>query len=91
MTYSIVLARVETEDVLVDDAGADIGRSRRFAKKPKPEAAVWLNKGTTDDINKAVTYAQRTGDGWEVYVYPNPERDPLGRAKADALKAHANA
>lgn len=48
-------------------------------------SAIWLNKGTRADAAKAAEYAAK--DGWTVYTYPTTERDPLAKARRDAIKA----
>jgi hypothetical protein len=59
---------------------------------PKALTAMWLNEGSAADIKAAKHYAatERPPEGatWSgVFDYPSTEKDPLGRAKKDALLA----
>lgn len=61
---------------------------------PRAMTAMWLNEGTAADVKKAKQYlvTDRPPEGstfGAVYTYPVTEKDPLGRAKRDALAAFA--
>lgn len=52
------------------------------------KAAMWTNKGTSADIEKAeayITTEKRDRPDIAVLVYPVGEKDPLGRAKREML------
>lgn len=63
----------------------DMFRARDyFFVQPIPIfACMWLNQGDTYDIEQACNYAGSCTDKKMVYVYPQSEHDPLGRAKRD--------
>jgi hypothetical protein len=50
------------------------------------EAAAWLNAGDEEDVERAKAWAAR--EGWQVFVYPATQADPLRKAKADVIAAH---
>ena len=68
---SIVLAWVDE---------GQLWNSKRVAK-----AAMWLNEGTSEDVENAKNYAKK--DGRMVFVFPASETDPLNKARALALAA----
>jgi hypothetical protein len=45
----------------------------------RPEACVWLNEGTEDDIVKAKAFAKT--EGYRVMTFPVSEKDPLSKAR----------
>lgn len=65
-------------------AGRPVGRQK---VERTAQAAVWLSRGSDEDMKAAVAWAAR--EGFQAYAYPVDEPDPLGRGKADAL-ADAN-
>jgi len=83
----IVLARVVREHVLDKEGRLDLGQRHQFKEVPAAQSLMWLNEGTEQDVQKAVAYAEETGDDWTVLTYRG-EPDPLGRAKADVLRRH---
>jgi len=46
----------------------------------KPIAAIWLNNGNGIDLEKALKFAR--GNEWKVAIFPETEKDPLGKSKA---------
>jgi hypothetical protein len=52
------------------------------------KACVWLNEGGEADLVAAKRYAD--GTFHRVFTYPTTERDPLARAKHDALAAEVS-
>ena len=57
----------------------------QFEPAPEAKAAMWLRNGTDADVEKAISANAR--DGWKVYTFDKSERDPLGKARAAALKS----
>ena len=57
-----------------------------YQPAPEAKACVWLSDGKPRDIAKAKAFADT--EGYTVFTYEN-EKDPLGRARAEALKCHA--
>lgn len=83
----IVLARLDEDTVIAEHGQLDIGRPHRFKAVPKPIAAMWLSEGgDATDLEKCRAYVLKINDGWRVFTYPQTEKDPLGRAKADVSK-----
>lgn len=78
----IVLARLEDETVIAELGNIDLGRPHRFKTVKRPIAAMWLNNGNEKDAENARVYANRQGDGWQVFTYQK-EADPLACAKRD--------
>lgn len=58
-----------------------------FKPAPEAKAAMWTNNGGPEELAKAQAHAEK--EGWKVFTYPTSEKDPLGKAKAAALEAHA--
>lgn len=59
---------------------------------PRAMTAMWLNQGTAADVKRAKQYlvTDRPPEGATfsgVFTYPTTEKDPLSRAKRDALAA----
>lgn len=85
-TYQITIAWVDTEEVPAQQIWAsDLGRRPKMKTIRVARAAMWTAKGDDASKQSAQTYAKR--EGGMVFCYPATERDPLGRAKADALAA----
>lgn len=84
---TIVLARVYHDTVVDGPYRADLGETPRLKQIPAASAMVWLSHGTDVDAAKARSFAD--GDGWQVFVYPTTEQNPLGRAKADAMRIYS--
>jgi hypothetical protein len=63
-----------------------------YRSAPKAHAVVWLNRGTDADVEKALAHAaaMMRGDSdiraTAVLLYPQSERDPLGKAKVQLLR-----
>lgn len=64
---------------------ADLGERPGLVDVVTPRAAVWLNSGSRADFEKAKAYAAEEGEGRVVFVYPENEPDPIGRAKRDVV------
>jgi hypothetical protein len=79
MPVTIVLAKLEPEQVLVSDAGRDLGKRPIMDTLFRPVAMIWLLSGEDEDVRKATTYAQ--ANGYTVLTFPTDEPDPLGSAK----------
>jgi hypothetical protein len=86
---TIVLAKVEMTAIRATGRTRFDGANYFPVFEPAPEAkaCVWLNKAKQSDIAKAETFAKT--EGYTVFTYSN-ERDPLGRAKKDVMKAFNN-
>ncbi len=77
----IVIAWLVDEVEVVSSGRRDIGERPTFRDVKVPRAAMWTNKGTEQDVEKARVYAAK--EGYQVFVYPTSERDPLGRARRE--------
>ena len=84
MTYQIVIGWTEESQEIVKFGRADLGESHKFKTIQKPFSCIWLNKGRENDIQKAQSFAK--SENKMVFVYQG-EKNPLQRAKDDALKA----
>jgi hypothetical protein len=62
----------------------DLNYFPEFKATWEGKAAMWKNKGTPEDLAKAKSYA--SSQGYRVYTFPTSEGDPLGKAKAMALR-----
>jgi hypothetical protein len=64
----------------------DLGERPKFVDAKRAHAAMWVNRGTRADLDKARAWATREHPGsGRAYAYPVAERDPLGRARRDAI------
>lgn len=81
----IVLVRIEMETVVAGSYRHDLGEAPKLSQIARARALVWLRSGDDYDLEKAKVFATR--EGYQVRVYPTTERDPLGRAKTEALRA----
>jgi len=83
----IVLARVEDDIVASNEwttaRGDGINPVPKLRIVKAARAAMWLRAGTADDVKKARVFA--ADSGFLVFTYPQTEKDPLGKAKQDAL------
>lgn len=81
----IVLARVEQEQIIDKHGRIDLGERHTFRAVPRPVAVVWANHGGERDVKRAESFA--LAEGYRVLSYPASEPDPLGRARADVMRA----
>lgn len=84
---TIVIAWVE--EVQVPDGrpfARDLGALPGMSTERVGRACVWLLKGTSDDLIKASAFVRTDHPGGFVFEYPTTERDPLARARKDALE-----
>ena len=81
----IVLAWAVREVVAVEERRRDLGERPTLTIGSVPRAAMWKNRGTQTDVEKAEAYA-RSEPGKCVYVYPSTVRDPLAAAKMAVMK-----
>lgn len=81
----IVIAWAEKTKLV--PTGRTITRDRNqfpeFRTDWEGRAAMWLNRGTQADFQKASAFA--ASEGHKAFTYPIGERDPLGRARAEAV------
>lgn len=78
----VVLARVEQEQVIDTPGQPEIGLPHKFKEVDRPVALVWGRGNTPRNMEKAEARAEK--DGYMVFVYPQEEKDPLGRGKLEA-------
>ena len=78
----IVLARVEEDQVVVQQGRIDLGERHKFKTVAKPVSLMWVNNGTATDAAKAKEFADR--EGYTVFCY-NGEKFPLEKARKDVL------
>jgi hypothetical protein len=81
----IVIAWTTEEVEFVRARRTDLGERPETRMVKVAHAAMWLNSGTEDDLRKAREYA--SANGYRAFSYVTDERDPLGCAKADVLRA----
>ncbi len=81
----IVVAWLVQDFEVVRHRRADLGERPEMREVSRPAAAVWLLRGTQEDLEKAQKYTTSLDPVATVYQYPTTERDPLGRAKRDVL------
>lgn len=81
----IVLAWLSDERRMVRERRTDLGELPVFEDYVLPHSAMWMNRGTEEDLQKAVDYAGRQSHRHAVYAYPRSEGDPLGRARAEIM------
>lgn len=76
---------VPTESM--DTIQIDLGKRPRFEEVVVPSAAMWVRKGTAQDVASARAFIKREGKtGGGVFVYPASEKHPLERAREDVLR-----
>lgn len=83
-TQVIVIAWTET--IMIHDGepwAADLGERPGMVEQVKPNALVWINKGTAEHLASAQKYA--AVEGYQVITYDSTEKDPLNRARRDIL------
>jgi hypothetical protein len=84
---TIVLARVEQDQVIVRHGRIDLGERHTFAPVDRPVAMIWLNAGDSADVERARAYASQ--NDYVVFTYPTTEPEPLMRARLDVMKKHS--
>lgn len=65
---------------------ADLGARPGMVEITEARACVWLRGGSAKDVAKARAYLDEERPNGQVLCYPLSERDPLGRARAEALR-----
>lgn len=86
----IVLATVETVQVPVGTWRHDLGERPKMRAELVAKAAMWLRKGSAEDELKAQAHARRSSDEerrMSVHTFPLSEKEPLEKAKREALAA----
>ncbi|HEY6022193.1 MAG TPA: hypothetical protein VIY48_20695 [Candidatus Paceibacterota bacterium] len=91
--FTIVYARAEKTGL--EPTGRYVTRDANlfpeFKQAWEARAGIWLNKGTEYDADNA--RLRLSLEGYEIFIFPTNERDPLGRAReavlARAKKAEA--
>jgi hypothetical protein len=87
----IVLAWVVSDFIVTKLGQSDIGIPAKLAPVRVAKAAVWKSRGSIEDVYKARAHAaQQTDEHVSVYCYPVTEKNPLDRAKKDALRDDAS-
>jgi hypothetical protein len=81
-----VVAWRTTEVEVVRARRTDLGERPITRAVEVGHAAVWLNRATPADVEKARVFAAQE-EGRRVFCYPTSERDPLGRARKEVLRA----
>lgn len=98
--FQIVLAWTDHVQEVVREGRVDLGERHRFREVTVGKSAMWLNRGSAEDLAKACAYATkeqervaRESDSigtsrsvYDVFVYPIGTKDPLGKARKDILK-----
>jgi hypothetical protein len=87
-TQTIVVAWTEVIDVVAPGTTwrHDLGERPKMTQEVVGRAATWLLSGTKSDVTKAREYAAK--NGMHVFCYSTTERDPLARARRDAVQLH---
>lgn len=81
----IVLAKVEDAYEVEREGRVDIGERHKMRRIDNAKALMWKSDGDLEDFDKAQAFTE--SEGYHVFTYDKSERDPLGRAKKDVLKA----
>jgi hypothetical protein len=83
--FKIVLAWVSPDLEIVSPGRIDLGERPVLKQVLVPRAAMWLKRGTDEDLEKAKAYAKaQKGEYVFVFTYLASEKDPIGRAKKEA-------
>lgn len=83
--FQIVLAWVSPDFEVVRPGRTDLGEQPVLKQVLVPRAAMWLRRGTDEDLEKAKAYAKaQKGEYVFVFTYIAAEKDPIGRAKKEA-------
>lgn len=77
---TIVLANL---DPVGDTEWYQDGWARKSRPIPLVQALSWVNAGDAEDERKARAFAKK--EGYEVFIFPTSEADPLGKAKRELL------
>lgn len=77
---TIVLANL---DPVGETEWYEVRGRREHRPAPLVQALVWVNAGDAEDEKKARAYAKK--EGYEVFIFPTSEADPLGKAKRELL------
>lgn len=77
---TIVLANL---DPVGDTEWYQDGWARKSRPVPLVQALSWVNAGDAEDERKARAFAKK--EGYEVFIFPTSETDPLGKAKRELL------
>lgn len=88
--FRVVVAWTEDSQEIAPGQRAwrhDLGERPKFVDVKKPYAAMWANRGTLADLDKARSWVSREyPDSGRAFSYPTSESDPLGRARRDVLR-----
>lgn len=82
---TIVIAWAEKTAVLVRLRRAELSERPEMREEMVGKAAVWLNRGTPADVQRARAFAAT--EGYSVFCYATTEKEPLARARRDVLRA----
>lgn len=63
----------------------DLNWFPEFSTEYEGKSCMWLRKGTDSDLKNATDYANKNGQ--LVFCFPSNEKNPLGLARALAVKA----
>lgn len=92
---SVVVAWTEDARVIAPGQKAwrhDLGGLPKFVDVKEPRAAMWMNKGTRSDVEKAKAWVMKEHPtSGNAFAYPTSEKDPLGRARRDILSSRQHA
>jgi hypothetical protein len=89
--FIIVLAWKAEDFKVIKPGQSDIGIPAKIQKIEIGKSAIWLDRGSNEDLEKANSYANRPESiggipGTKVFTYPLSEKNPLERARKDILK-----
>jgi hypothetical protein len=79
----INIAWTDNDSEFVRERRTDLGERPVIRDVTIVKACVWLNEGTTADVEKARAYADPRG--YKVFTYPLDVADALGTARATML------
>ena len=84
-TVQCVIAWTEEDSVVVKERRSDLGERPLMRSVKVARTALWLNRATPKDVEKARVYA--AAEGYHVFTFPPSERDPRGAAARAVLAA----
>src|SRR5271154_3617394 len=86
--FTIVLAWADEDFRVVRERRTDMGERPELETFRVGKSVMWLNRGTEADVEKAKVYARSEKDKEiRVFAYPTSNKDPLGTARRDVLRA----
>jgi hypothetical protein len=84
----VICCRCVEDQIPVGTWRADLGERPRTRTVRRPEALVWILRGSPADLARAHAWCVAEGGGWRAHPVPGAhESDPLAWARAAAERA----